>query len=299
MIVFNHSLTHTHNHRRHTEDRHMPRRPPCTKLSLSTSQRITIQRSKASHAEREHIHQLRQTGSEPSLKNEICRCLAQNVHSIKTSEMSQAPFKTVWNCWEPFVWCMSYWALTKAARLCQSNPKVPQLCSIQNVSDITSPKNHFHDDTAELAEFLAFRHHFKMMTIVFLLDSGMEVWISSHSNQSMHCPFLFCFCHFFFCSTFNYANNKRGKKSRLSLEKPLIDSSQRKPEPKHRSLALVLQTEKLLTHPASCHHAKGSTNPPPQVAHWSMTGSRDKAMGGCKKKSQEERGRKEPPGSEM
>lgn len=197
-IVFNHSLTHTHNHRRHTEDRHMPRRPPCTKLSLSTSQRITIQQSKASHAEKEHIHQLQQTGSEPSLKNEICHCLAQNVHSIKTSEMSQAPFKIVWNCWEPFVWCMSYWALTKAARLCQSNPKVPQLCSIQNVSDITSPKNHFHDDTAELAELLAFRHHFKMMTTVFLLDSGWK-------SEFHHVQTTACTVHFYSASaTFSF-----------------------------------------------------------------------------------------------
>lgn len=50
------------------------------------------------------------------------------------------------------------------ARLCQSNPKEPQLCSTHNVSGITSPKYHFHDDTANLAELLAFRHHFKMMT---------------------------------------------------------------------------------------------------------------------------------------
>lgn len=54
-------------------------------------------------------------------------------------------------------------------------------------------------------------------------------------------------------------------------------------------VALVLQTEKPLTHPASCHHAMGSTNPPPQVAHWSMTGGRDEAMGDARKKPRRKR----------
>lgn len=149
----------------------------------------------------------------------------------------------------------------KAARLCQSSPKVPQLCSVQNISDITSPKYHFHDDTTELAELLAFQHHFKMTT-GFFVAFRMEVWISSHSNHSMYGPF-FCFWHFFSRSTFNYRTAQtKDEKARLSLEKSLIDSSLRKPETKLRRLALVLQTEKLLTHPASCHQAKGSTNPP-------------------------------------
>lgn len=72
------------------------------------------------------------------------------------------------------------------------------------------------------------------------------------------------------------AQTTKEEKSQFLREKSLIDPS----------LKLVsLQTEKPLTHPASCHHAKGSTTPPPSggpLKHDRREGWGD---GGCKEKA--------------
>lgn len=121
----------------------------------------------------------------------------------------------------------------------------------------------------------------------------MEMGISSHLNQSMDCSHFYscsatfvclfaCFPVHSYSQLWDGINNKR-RKITVHLYK-VTDRSL--PEAR---VAPVLQTEKPLTHPASCHHAKGSTNPPPQVAHWSMTGGRDEAMGDARKKPRRKR----------
>lgn len=185
---------------------------------------------------------------------------------------------------------MSYWALTKPASLCQSNPKVLQLCSIENVFDVTSPKHHFHDDPRELAELKAFQHQFKMVSTRFCcIQDGNGNFITSKPKHGLF-RFLFLLCHFclFVCfpvhsysQLWDGTNNKR----KITVHSWKV-TDRILPEAR---VAPVLQTEKPLTHPASCHHAKGSTNPPPQVAHWSMTGGGHEAMGDARKKPRRKR----------
>lgn len=144
---------------------------------------------------------------------------------------------------------------------CEAVPVQPQLWSIENASDITAPKYHFHDDTAELAELLAFQHHFKMMTTVFCcwIQDGRRNFIT-FKPQHVLSIFILLLPHFLllYFQSRDGANHKRRRKKITAQTWKVTDRFLL-----HRSLAFVLQTEKLLTHPASCHHAKGSTNSRP------------------------------------
>lgn len=57
IVAFNHSLSHMCNHMTRTEHKHMPHRPPCTELSVSTSQWMATLPSKASRVPKSHFHQ--------------------------------------------------------------------------------------------------------------------------------------------------------------------------------------------------------------------------------------------------
>lgn len=190
-IVFNHSLSHTHNHMRHTEHKHTPHTPPCTKLSVPTSQWITILQNKA-----------KQSDAKPCCKGEhSSKGPTTDVHIPNASEnrprtiLKKGNIVAVWACWSraSFKRRLSSWALTKAARLHQSNPKAPQLCSFQKVSDVTAAKYRYHDDTAEPAELAALWHHSKMMT-VFSLDSWWK-------PEFHHIQTTTCTAHFYSAST--------------------------------------------------------------------------------------------------
>lgn len=121
--------------------------------------------------------------------------------------------------------------MTKAAKLCQFNPNVPQWSGVQRVFDITSPEYHFHDDTVELAKLLAFLYQFKdgdnPVFIRFRL--GILNFITSHG-------FIFILPLFhisFFIPTLNYwvAQTTKEEKSHFSFEQSLI-SLRRSPSPR-------------------------------------------------------------------
>lgn len=198
-------------------------------------------------------------------------------------------------CWESLVRHMSYWALTKPASLCQSNPKVPQLCSIENVFDVTSPKYHFHDDTRELAGLKAFRHQFKMVTTGFCwIQDGNGNFITSKPKHGLF-TFLFLLCHFcLFSGSLLLPNmgwhKQQKKKNHSSFVKshwsipPWSSCRSKRRSPSHIPQAVTMQ--------------RGAQPPP---LRWPTQAWQAGGMGrwGMQGKSQEERGRKEPPGSEM
>lgn len=155
---------------------------------------------------------------------------------------------------------MSHWALTKPASLCQSNPKVPQLCSIENVFDVASPKYHFHDDTRELAELEAFRRQFTMVTIGFCwIQDGNGNFITSKPKRVL----LTFVCFVRFTPTLNYgmAQTTKEEKSRFIREKALLD-------PSLKPVSLLCCKRRSPSHiPQAVTMQRGSTTPPPQVAH--------------------------------
>lgn len=125
------------------------------------------------------------------------------------------------------------------------------------------------------------------------IQDGNGNFITSKPKRVLF-TFLFLLCHFclFVCfpvrsysQLWDGTNNKRRK---ITVHSWKV-TDRFLPEAR---VAPALQMEKPLTHPASCHHAKGSTNTPPpplQVAHWSMTGGRDEAMGDARKKPRRKR----------
>lgn len=244
----------------------MPHRPPCTKLSVSTSPWITILWSTTSHAA---SPTLQPTGPEPSLKNWNTSLFG-----------AKCPLnQDLWNEQGIISNRVELLGAIRVMYVCASSPQ--SASTLQH-----SPKYYFHDDTAELAQLFAFRHHFKMMPTVFLcwIEDGSLNFITIKPQRVLSIFTLLLPLFFVLLSGWR---KQRKTKNHGSVLESHWSIPQRKPVPKRRSLALVLKTEKLLTHPASCHHAKGSTKPPRHPSGGPLKHDRRQGWGdgGCVEKA--------------
>lgn len=183
--------------------------------------------------------------------------------------------------------CVTY---VVTARLCQSNPKEPQLCSTHNVSGITSPKYHFHDDTAGLAELLAFRHHFKMMTTVLFgwIHDGSLNFITF---KPQHVLSILILLLPLFLLLMDGGCRKQQKKKITAQSCKVTDRFLSAEAQAEASLPCSSAANGEATYtPRKLSPCKGEyKSPPPQVAHWSVTGRRNKAKGDARKKPRRER----------
>lgn len=249
----------------------MPHRPPCTKLSVSTSPWVTILWSNTSHAA---SPTLQPTGPEPSLKNWNTSLFG-----------AKCPLnQDLWNEQGIISNRVELLGAIRVMYVCASSPQ--SASTLQH-----SPKYYFHDDTAELAQLFAFRHHFKMMPTVFLcwIEDGSLNFITIKPQRALSIFTLLL--PLFFVLLSGWRKQRKTKNHGSVLEShwsiPLSGSLCRSIAP-----LLLCRKRRSYSHiPQAVTMQRGAQSPPatPQVAHWSMTGGRDEAMGDAWKKPRRKR----------